>query len=196
MKTLDWPVAAILNHLLARQPSECAQLGAHAGKRVAIDAAPVRLHLAIGPDGLFFNGGDTPATVTITVAPADLPRVLTERERATAYVHIAGDAELARTLSEVLGALRWEIEDDLAPFVGELAAVRIARAARATVKGARSASRLAAEQLSEYLLEENPMLLYRRAGEAFAAEVTQLRDDVERLSKRIALLERSSGSRP
>jgi ubiquinone biosynthesis protein UbiJ len=45
--------------------------------------------------------------------------------------------------------------------------------------------------MAEYWLEENPTLLYRQAGEAFATEVAALRDDVERLSKRIERVERA-----
>ena len=48
------------------------------------------------------------------------------------------------------------------------------------------------ENIAEYLLEENPTLLYRRAGEEFATEVARLRDDVERLVKRVEIIERTS----
>jgi ubiquinone biosynthesis protein UbiJ len=44
--------------------------------------------------------------------------------------------------------------------------------------------------MAEYLLEENPTLMYRQAGEQFASDVAVLRDDVERLAKRISLLEK------
>jgi ubiquinone biosynthesis protein UbiJ len=84
--------------------------------------------------------------------------------------------------------------------VGDIAAVRIAQAARATVQGVSTSGRKLVEQIAEYLLEENPMLLYRKAGEDFAAQVAALRDDVERLGKRIGLLEtrevKNSGSSP
>jgi ubiquinone biosynthesis protein UbiJ len=57
----------------------------------------------------------------------------------------------------------------------------------------RSGGRKLVEQIAEYLLEENPTLLYRKAGDDFAAQVAALRDDVERLGKRIGLLETRSG---
>jgi len=41
-------------------------------------------------------------------------------------------------------------------------------------------------------LEENPMLMYRRDGDCFATEVARLRDDVERLGKRIEHIERGA----
>jgi ubiquinone biosynthesis protein UbiJ len=46
--------------------------------------------------------------------------------------------------------------------------------------------------MAEYLLEENPTLMYRQAGEKFASDVAIIRDDVERLAKRIASLEKQT----
>jgi ubiquinone biosynthesis protein UbiJ len=134
--------------------------------------------------------------VTIRIKPADLPQILSNMDRAFSYVSLSGDAELAKAISEVAQGLQWEAEEDLAPFVGDIAAVRIAQAARVTVKGIRSGGRKLVEQITEYLLEENPTLLYRKAGEDFAAQVAALRDDVERLGKRIGLLETRTGPSP
>jgi ubiquinone biosynthesis protein UbiJ len=105
-------------------------------------------------------------------------------------VTISGDADFARVISELANELRWELEEELAPWVGDIAAVRIANAARQFFGTAKSTAQSLAENLAEYLLEENPTLLYRHSGEEFAADVARLRDDVERLSKRIEQIER------
>lgn len=188
-----YPVIAVLNHLLSCQPSLATALAAHAGKSAHINAG-ISLHLRVAADGLLQAAESGEASVTISVAPADLPRVLANPERAVSYTKLSGDAEFARTISEVVTSLRWDAESDLAPVVGDIAAVRIVQGARAISAYATSGSRRLAENVAEYLLEENPMLLYRRAGEDFAAEVTRLRDDVERLTKRIALLEKRRGA--
>ena len=190
------PLAAALNHLLSRQPPLREVLLAHAGKTACIAAGTFRLELAIAPDGLLQTATSTEPDVTIRIKPADLPQILSNMDRAFSYVSLSGDAELAKVISEVAQSLQWEAEEDLAPFVGDIAAVRIAQAARATVKGMRSGSRKLVEQITEYLLEENPTLLYRKAGEDFAAQVAGLRDDVERLGKRIGLLETRTGPSP
>jgi ubiquinone biosynthesis protein UbiJ len=105
-------------------------------------------------------------------------------------VSISGDADLARTISEVANGLQWEVEEDLAPWVGDIAALRIAKAGRQFIGTAKSTAQKLAENMAEYWLEENPTLLYRRAGEDFATDVARLRDDVERLSKRVEQIER------
>ncbi len=211
------PVVATLNHLLSRQPALAAKLAAHAGKVAAIDAGLLQLALRVGADGLLqdaavadgeaaiaasanaANGanainGINVTNVTIRINPADLPQILADMSRAFAYVNISGDAEFAKSISDVANGLHWEVEEDLAPLVGDIAAVRIAQAGREAVAVVKTGGRKLAENVAEYLLEENPTLLYRSAGEAFAADVAVLRDDVERLAKRIALLDKQMPS--
>ena len=192
------PVVATLNHLLSRQPALAAKLAAHSGKVAAIDAGVMQLALQVGADGLLqdaatdASNASSAANVTIRINPADLPQILADMSRAFAYVNISGDAEFAKTISDVANGLHWEAEEDLAPFVGDIAAVRIARAGREAVDVVKTGGRKLVENIAEYLLEENPTLLYRAAGEHFASDVAVLRDDVERLAKRIALLEKQS----
>ncbi|MFM8468158.1 MAG: SCP2 domain-containing protein [Oxalobacteraceae bacterium] len=191
------PLIAVLNHLLVSQPQLVTALAAHAGKSAHIDAG-IRLRLRVAADGLLETVAADEATadpnVTISIAPADLPLVLADPERAASFAKLSGDAEFARTVSEVVTGLHWDAESDLAPIVGDIAAVRIVQAARAMAAYIKSGARHLIENVAEYLLEENPTLLYRRAGEDFASDVAVLRDDVERLSKRIALLEKLGGA--
>ncbi len=204
------PVVAALNHLVSRQPALAAKLASHAGKVAAIDAGLMQLALRVGADGLLQDAAldsasnvagaagaashdgvkAAAANVTIRINPADLPQIMADMSRAFAYVNISGDAEFAKTISDVANGLHWEAEEDLAPLVGDIAAVRLARAGREAVDVMKTGSRKLVENIAEYLLEENPTLLYRSAGEAFASDVAVLRDDVERLAKRIALLEK------
>ena len=194
MTTLDRSLSATLNHLLSRQPSLREKLAAHAGKVACIDAGGLRLQQAVAADGLLQPALETAASVTIRIDAADIPQILANRDRAFSYVTLSGDADFARTLSEVAQGLRWDAEEDLAPFVGDIAAVRLAQAARDAAATAKAGGRKLVENLAEYLLEENPTLLYRRAGDDFATSVATLRDDVERMAKRIALLEKAAGA--
>ncbi len=191
---LATPAAATINHLLSRQPALCRRLAAHAGKTACIDTGIMTLNLSVAADGLLQSATDEKPNVTIRLKPADLPRMLAEMERAFSYVAIEGDADFAKAISDVAMGLRWEAEEDLAPFVGDIAAVRIVKTARAAMSTAKSNAHNLAENIAEYLLEENPTLLRPEAADRFAMEVAILRDDTERLAKRIALLERSAGS--
>ena len=190
MLTLERPLIATINHLLARQPALRERLRAYAGKVACIDLGLASLTMAVAADGLL-ETADAEPLVTIAVQPANVPLILSDMERAFSYVTIRGDADFARAISELAQQIRWDPEEELAPWIGDIAAVRVARTAKAFATSASSGARKLAENLAEYWLEENPTLMYRRAGDEFAAEVARLRDDVERLSKRIERLQRA-----
>ena len=181
--------AAALNHMLAREPWARAALAPFAGRSARLQAAPFSVQLAIVADG-GFSADAGPPTVTIGVDAAALPRVLLEPKAALRNVRLDGDAEFAQALSNVLQKLRPEPEEELARFVGDAAAVRVVALLRAALAGAREAGGRLAVQAADYLVAENPMLVSRQEMEAFAADVARLRDDVERLAKRIDLRSR------
>ena len=181
--------AAALNHMLAREPWARAALAPFAGRSARLQAAPFSVQLAIVAVGSF-SADAGPPTVTIGVDAAALPRVLLEPKAALRNVRLDGDAEFAQALSNVLQKLRPEPEEELARFVGDAAAVRVVALLRAALAGAREAGGRLAVQAADYLVAENPMLVSRQEMEAFAADVARLRDDVERLAKRIDLRSR------
>lgn len=187
---LSMPVAATVNHLLAQEPWARTELKLHAGKVAVIDASPVVLRLRVTPDGMVdAAASDAPAAVTIRLKLSDLPLIAQNRERAFSYVQIEGDAEFANAVSRLSQSLRWEAEYDLEKLLGPIAAVRLVQGAKAVVQGARTGQRKVAENVAEYFLDENPMLIRPLAAESFAADVTRFRDDVERASKRLEKLE-------
>jgi ubiquinone biosynthesis protein UbiJ len=178
--------AAVLNHMLAREPWARAALAPFGGRSARLQAVPFSVQLGIGADGNFTADAGVP-TVTVGVDAAALPRVLLEPKAALRNVRLEGDAEFAQALSSVLQKLRPEPEEELSRFVGDAAAVRIVALLRAALAGAREAGSRLAAQTADYLVAENPMLVSRQDMASFAADVARLRDDVERLAKRIEL---------
>jgi ubiquinone biosynthesis protein UbiJ len=180
------PISAAINHLLAQEAWARDKLVRHAGKVAVFDAGIAALRLKVTADGMLQAAGtDDIAHVTIRAKLADLPLIAQNRERAFSYVQIDGDADFANTISQLSQTLRWEAEEDLSKWIGDIAATRLTAGARNMLGSARSAQRKMAENVAEYFLEENPMLVRPQAVDDFAAGVTHLRDDVERLGKRI-----------
>ncbi|WP_211444437.1 ubiquinone biosynthesis accessory factor UbiJ [Collimonas humicola] len=186
------PITASVNHLLAQEPWAQRILASHAGKVACFDGGAVKLSWQVGVDGLL----QAPPTdtdekvvnlpnVTIRVNLADLPLIAQNRERAFSYVKIEGDADFANAISQVSQGLRWDAEHDLSKLVGDIAAVRIVSGGNALIAGVLSTHKKLAENLAEYFLEEQPMLVRPRAVSDFTNDVTRLRDDLERLAKRI-----------
>ena len=178
--------ATLLNRMLAREPWARAALAPFAGRSARLQALPFAVQLGIAAGGSFSADAEAPA-VTISLDAASLPQVLLDPRAALRDVRLEGDAEFAQTLSNVLQKLRPEPEEELSRFVGDAAAVRIVALLRAALVGAREAGGRLAVQTADYLVSENPMLVSRQEMASFAADVARLRDDVERLAKRIDL---------
>jgi ubiquinone biosynthesis protein UbiJ len=189
-RALLMPAIAAINHLLAQEAWARESLALHAGKQACIDTGHLQLRLRVAKDGMVEAcGDDDPATVTIRVKLADLPLIAQNRDRAFSYVKIEGDAEFANTISQLSKGLRWDAENDLERLLGPIGATRIAGGARSALQGATTAGRRLLDNVAEYLVDERAVLVKPALVEQFAADVTRLRDDVERTAKRIAKLE-------
>lgn len=191
------PVIASLNHLLAQEPAARRQLAAHAGKLACFDSGRLALRLRVTVDGYCEDAlASDPASVTVRARLADLPLMLSNPERAFSHVRIDGDADFANTISQLSKTLRWDAAHDLEKVVGPIAATRLVAGAAAAFDAAGQARRKLAENIAEYFLEEQPLLVRPAAVEQFSAGVTRLRDDVERLTKRIDKLLRKTADAP
>lgn len=184
--------APFINHLLAQETWARNKLLPHAGKIACIDLHAFQLRLKVGVDGYLESAdAQAPPDVTIRVKLSDLPLMAQNRERAFSYVKIEGDADFANTISHLSQELKWEAEADLSKIFGDIAAVRMVGSAKSVLKTAQQTHLKIQENLAEYFLEENPMLVRPVAVQGFATEVNKTRDDVERLIKRIEKLERT-----
>lgn len=185
------PAAAVINHLLAQEPWAQGRLAAHRGKTACIDGGVAQLFLTVSGDGFLENATEeaVPA-VTIRFKLSDLPLILANRERAVSYVKIEGDADFANAISQLSQSLRWDAEEDLSKVVGDIAATRLVGGAKAMFSAAQTTHKQLAENVAEYFLEEQPMLIRPYVMNEFSSHVVKLRDDLERLSKRIEKLER------
>ena len=185
---------AALNHLLAGEDWARARLQPFAGQTVRLEAPPLALELTITADGGFAAAArDATAAVTLTL-PADAPlRLLGSRMDAAALMalaHIRGPADLADSLGFVLRNLHWDVESDLAAFVGDIAAHRLTRLGRRCVDWQRELARNLAENAAEYLVEERPTLVGRRDADRFSHDVGATAARLAQLERRIDALER------
>lgn len=87
----------IINHLLSRQPSLRDTLKPHAGKAARIDLGLAQFNLTVAADGLLQAAVSEP-NVTITMQPANVPRMLSDMDHTFPYVTISGDADFAHDL--------------------------------------------------------------------------------------------------
>lgn len=181
------------NHLLSQAGWARQRLQPHAGRTARLALAPLaEVDFSVAADGHFtaWSGEDLPE-VTLRLAAADLPRLLADGlENAMRHVRIEGNAEFAEALGFVFRHLRWDAEEDLSRVFGDIAAHRLVEGGRKMVDEGRRSVERAGGNLAEYLTEESPLLVARKALPAFADDVIALRDAVARLDKRVARLEK------
>ncbi|MER2553834.1 MAG: SCP2 sterol-binding domain-containing protein [Thauera sp.] len=181
------------NHLLSQAGWARQRLTPHAGRTARLAFAPaLEIDFSIAADGHLaeWSDGDAPE-VTLRLAIADLPRLLADGlESAMRHVRIEGNAEFAEALGFVFRHLHWDAEEDLARIVGDIAAHRLIEGGRHVIGEGRRSLERAGGSVAEYLTEESPVLVARKALPALADEVVTLRDGVARLDKRVARLER------
>lgn len=189
---LPFPPAlpAAINHLLAQEEWARSRLLAHAGKCACIDLAILQIKLTVGSDGLVLaSRKDEVPSVTVHINLADMPLILQNRERAFSSAKVDGDAEFASVIAHLAQNLRWEAEFDLQRVFGEIAARRMVQGGKQAAHLARESQQKLHENVAEYFLEENPMLVRPQAVDGFANDVAKLRDDIERFEKRLQKLE-------
>jgi ubiquinone biosynthesis protein UbiJ len=190
MKAIDEAFVAAANHLLRDADWARDRMRPFAGKRARFVIGPVRLDFSIDAEGrLAPAGADKPVDVTVVMPPALVPRWLGNRNAASREVRVEGDSEFASALSFVAANLRWDFEEDLSRLTGDIVAHRVGETVRGLDRWRRATARAASASVAEFLTEEKHVLPTRLEADAFLREVDELRDAVERLDKRVALLE-------
>lgn len=143
-----------LNHVLASEDVAVSRLRPHAGRSIRVHLTgwpsllptPPVLSFAVTRAGMLEWTGTEPAAeadLTLSVDASNPARVMAQGlagQRPT--VDVSGDSALAGDVSWLMDNLRWDIEDDLARFIGEAPAhelSRIGRPAAAAMRGALSA---------------------------------------------------------
>jgi ubiquinone biosynthesis protein UbiJ len=183
---------AVLNHLLKSEPAARERLAAHAGKALFVVIAPFHVRLAVAEEGQIVTADATrEPDLRIELPLAMLPQWFAGTSSAAqSRVKIEGDVPFAEAVAEVARHVRWDAEEDLSRIIGDVAARRVTQSSRALWNEARASHRKLAENFAEFWLEEDRELVRPRHVEELATDVRSLRDDLERLGKRIEQLER------
>jgi ubiquinone biosynthesis accessory factor UbiJ len=187
----------VLNRGLPRSPRAqqlCAEL---TGRSVAVEVREItRLLVESTGSSLRITRGDAGADAEIVGGPfgllalgGDQPEAVVQR----GDVEVRGDAELAQKFRELVLLLRPDLEEELSLLVSDVPAHQIGRFARMALGWTRKAAATTAENLAEYLGHERRDLVPRNEGEQFLRGVDALREDVDRLEARIAVLHRPPG---
>ena len=181
---LSKPAILAINHLLAAESWAREALMPHAGKSARLSVPPFDVDLTVLPDGLIDEAAEPPET-RIKASPLALARAA---GGSVPEVELSGDIEFARAISLLFNHLKWDFEEDLGRVAGDVIAHRIAGAAEALISWQKATGWRIAANFAEYWTEERPLIAARADVEAYNDAVDSIRDDVERLEKRLEKL--------
>lgn len=185
-----------LNRVLEQTPGASSLLAQHAGKCVRLDLGFTQLDFSINDAGRFVATSDTTPDASLRATSALLLQLPFLGREALRHAEYSGDAGLLQTLDRVFRELRWDIEAELAPLIGDIAAHRVANAAQRAGQTVRHAVHAIQTSSSEYIVEEIGVLARKSDVARFCAEVDALVNDVARLEARLARLETATSPNP
>jgi ubiquinone biosynthesis protein UbiJ len=184
------PFAAGLNLLLESEAWARERLAPFAGETLELRAPPLpALRFTVAVDGrLATAAAEAAPALVITAGPGALAAAVQGEEQLLRAMEVSGNARLASEVMFLFRHLRWDVEEEMAKVLGDVAAHRLAGFARGVAAWHADAARRIAGSLVEYATEEKRLLVRRGELAALAAAQAQLRDGLERLEKRIERL--------
>lgn len=182
----------LVNRLIAE--SSPAQRAAQTleGRTLAVDVAGLDLVIGIGVSGgavaLELDPDAAAVDVRLRATPLELVRLAraeSTEELKSARTELAGDVHTAEAFAELMRLARPDLEDELAGWIGDIAAHETAELARGLTAWGRRAQHALELDTAEYLQHEQRLLPAALEVAAFSADVDRLRDDVERAEARL-----------
>jgi len=187
---IDKPFIAALNHLLAAEPWARERLAPFAGEVVEFRFPPFpSLRIVVRQEGMAGSASDdAQPSLVVALKPEAPAAFLRGREHFLHAVEVSGNARLAEALMVLARNLRWDFEEDLSRVFGDIAAHRMAEAARAFGAWQKDAAGRLGEAFADYLTEESGLLARGHELEALTSATARLRDGLERLEQRMRRL--------
>lgn len=183
---LESAATASINHLLRGASWAREALIPHAGKTARFEVLPLVVALTVLPGGeVVAAGADAPAAVTVRLTPGLLLRLAAHDENAWREVEVVGDSEFAMAINQLVRQLRWDVEEDLSRFFGDVTAHRVVETGRSFQRWGQNTARHVGRSMADYWTEEDPLIASASDLAQFHQAVDTLRDDVARLEKRL-----------
>ena len=175
------------NYILLQESWASKRLQLHAGKTVQFSISPfLDINLTVQDNGeLSSTTGDVTIDTNITIIFSLLPRMLVHDVEAYSKIKISGDKAFAEELLFISKNLHWDVEQDLSKYFGDILAHRVVQTSEDIKQWNHNAILTLSEALTEYWIEEKPLLAKAAYVHEFISEVNKLSEDVEQLEKRV-----------
>lgn len=188
-------VEKMVNKVLSLDEETVALLATLAGNVIEIDVLDTEFRMFILPSGkgvTLKTDYEGKADVAIKGTPSALLGMISAEKIGAGDVEINGNVELAKKFQSILRDVEIDWEEYLSQFVGDIAAHKIGNFLRRVSRFAKESGKTIGMDISEYLRYEKEALLDKSEVDEFNQAVDNIRDDVERLQKRLERLEKEN----
>lgn len=188
-------VEKMVNKVLSLDEETVALLATLAGNVIEIDVLDTEFRMFILPSGkgvTLETDYEGKANVAIKGTPSALLGMISAEKIGAGDVEINGNVELAKKFQSILRDVEIDWEEYLSQFVGDIAAHKIGNFLRRVSRFAKESGKTIGMDISEYLRYEKEALLDKSEVDEFNQAVDNIRDDVERLQKRLERLEKEN----
>ncbi len=182
----------IVNKVLSLDEEILASLAMLAGKVFEIDVLNTDIRIFILPSGngiTLASEHEDKADVVIRGRPTALLGMITAEKVGAGDIEISGNVGLAQKFQSILKNMDVDWEEYLSHFVGDITAHNMGNFLRGMSRFAVATGKTIGLDISEYLRYEKEVLLDKSELDEFIHTVDKLRDDVERLQKRVNRLQ-------
>jgi len=190
-----------LNRNLPRSPRARELAAALRGRGLEIEIRDTPWRLRLESDGILLHlrsdpARAAPADATLSGSPVALVALAGSDPEGVirrGEVRISGDAQVAQSFRELTRLLRPDLEEELSRFIGDGPAHQALRLVGRAVDFGRRSLRSGALNVAEFLSHESRDTVPTPEAESLFRDIDALREDVDRLEARIALLARRTG---
>ncbi|MFB3115917.1 MAG: SCP2 domain-containing protein [Gammaproteobacteria bacterium] len=188
-------IEKMVNKVLSLDEETVALLATLTGNVIEIDVLDTEFRMFILPSGkgvTLETDYEGKADVAIKGTPSALLGMISAEKIGAGDVEINGNVELAKKFQSILRDVEIDWEEYLSQFVGDIAAHKIGNFLRRVSRFAKESGKTIGMDISEYLRYEKEALLDKSEVDEFNQAVDNIRDDVERLQKRLERLEKEN----
>jgi ubiquinone biosynthesis protein UbiJ len=185
----------VVNKLLSLDEETLDALATLEGNVVEVDVLNTDFRLFISPSARGLALASTyedKADVSIKGTPAALLGMISAEKVGAGDVEIIGNVGMAHKLQSILKRMDVDWEEYLSQIIGDIAAHKVGNFLRGMSQLAKASARTIGLDISEYLRYERKTLLDKSELDEFNHAVDKIRNDVERLQKRIERLGKES----
>ncbi len=183
----------MVNKVLSLDEETLASLAILAGKVFEIDVLNTDIRIFILPSGegiTLASEYEGKADVAIKGRPSALLGMITAEKIGAGEIEINGNVGLAQQFQSILKNMDVDWEEYLSHFVGDITAHNVGNFLRGVSRFAMATGKTIGLDISEYLRYEKEALLDKLELDEFIQTVDKLRNDVERMQKRVERLEK------